>query len=57
MTFFSLAVGKSKTLVDRPVLGFGKTTITVEVTCVEGVSATQTKTGRVFLFFVLGVQY
>ena len=36
--------------------GFGKTTITVEVTCAEGTSATKTATGTVFLFFILGVK-
>jgi hypothetical protein len=38
------------------VFGFGKTTITVYAECAEGVSATGTVSGFVFLFFVLGVK-
>ena len=38
------------------VFGFGKPTFTVAVSCAEGVSATQTATGFVLLFFVLGVK-
>jgi uncharacterized repeat protein (TIGR01451 family) len=41
---------------DKPLLGFGKTTIKVDVTCAEGASMTQTKTGTIFLFFVLELQ-
>jgi len=54
-TVTSLVVGASTTAKDRPVLGFGKITIQVKVTCAEGVSMTQTRTGRVFLFFVLNM--
>jgi subtilisin family serine protease len=55
-TIPSLAIGASTTVKDAPILGFGKTTIQLEVTCAEGASATQTATGFVFLFFVLGVK-
>lgn len=55
-TLIGLTVGESKTIVDKPILGFGKTTIHVAVSCAEEVSATQTKTGTVILFFVIGIQ-
>jgi len=54
-TILCLAAGGSTDITDSPILGFGKTTITVEVTCKQGVSATQTATGRVILFWVKGV--
>jgi subtilisin family serine protease len=55
-TVTSLATGASTTVKDAPIIGFGKTTIKLEVTCAEGGSATQSKTGKVFLFFVFGVK-
>jgi hypothetical protein len=55
-TLLPLDPGASKTIKDTPILGFGKTTIKVEVTCAEGISATQTKTGFIILFFVIGVK-
>jgi hypothetical protein len=55
-TITSLAAGAPATVKDKPIFGFGKTTIQVEVTCAEGVSVTKTATGIVFLFFVLGVK-
>jgi PKD repeat protein len=55
-TIASLAAGASETIKDSPVIGFGKTTILVEVSCAEGVSATQSKTGTILLFFVLGIK-
>jgi hypothetical protein len=55
-TILSLAVGASATAKDVPILGFGKTTIKLEVSCAEGQSATKSATGTVFLFFVLGVK-
>jgi hypothetical protein len=55
-TVTSLAAGESATAKDSPILGFGKTTIKVDITCEEGVSATQIKTGTVILFFILGVK-
>jgi hypothetical protein len=55
-TIPSLAAGASATAKDSPIIGFGKTTIKLEVTCAEGQSATQTGTGTIFLFFVLGVK-
>lgn len=55
-TITSLAAGASATAKDSLILGFGKTTIKLEVTCAEGASATQTATGIVLLFFVLGVK-
>jgi thermitase len=48
--------GAFVTIKDTPIIGLGKTTINVEVTCAEGVSVTQTKTGIVLLCFVLGVK-
>jgi hypothetical protein len=54
-TITSLVAGTSDTVKDSPIVGFGKTTIKLEVTCAEGVSATQSKTGTVILFFVIGV--
>jgi hypothetical protein len=41
---------------DTPILGFGKTTIQVNVTCAEGRSVTKSVTGTVFLFLFLGVK-
>ena len=38
------------------VFGLGKTTINVNATCAEGSSATKTATGKIFLFFMLGVK-
>jgi hypothetical protein len=55
-TITSLTAGTSSTVKDTPILGFGKTTILLEVTCNEVVSATLTKTGTVILFFVIGVK-
>jgi outer membrane protein assembly factor BamB len=55
-TIASLAAGASETIKDSPVIGFGKTTILVEASCAEGVSATQSKTGIILLFFVLGIK-
>ncbi len=55
-TVLSVAAGASTTVKDTPTLGFGKTTIKVEVTCAEGVSVTKSVAGTVFLFFVLGVK-
>ncbi len=54
-TIPSLAIGKSAIAKDSPVLGFGKATILLEVTCGEGVSVTQMKTGTIILFFIIGV--
>jgi thermitase len=55
-TLVPMEPGNSITVKDTPIVGLGRTTILVNVTCAEGVSATQTKTGRVFLFFVFGVK-
>ena len=55
-TVIKLVAGASTTIKDTPIFGFGKTTIKVEISCAEGASATQTKTGTVILFFVLGVK-
>jgi hypothetical protein len=52
----SLTTGESRTIKDTPILGFGKITIQLDVTCAEGTPATQTKTGTVILFFVVGVK-
>jgi hypothetical protein len=54
-TVISLAAGVSMTVKDTPILGFGKTTLTVDVTCAEGTSVSKSATGTVFLFFVLGI--
>jgi hypothetical protein len=55
-TLVPIEPGATVTIKDTPILGFGKTTIKVDVTCAEGTSASQTKTGIVVLFFVLGVK-
>jgi glycosyltransferase involved in cell wall biosynthesis len=55
-TIASLTTGASTTIKDSPILGFGKTTIKVDITCAEGASRTQTKTGTIVLFFVLELQ-
>jgi PKD repeat protein len=55
-TSLPLEPNATATFKDTPILGFGKTTIQVEVTCAEGVSVTKSATGTVFLFFVLGVK-
>jgi hypothetical protein len=55
-TSLPLRPGAIVTIKVKPIIGFGKTTIKVDVTCAEGASATQTKTGIVILFFVLGVK-
>jgi PKD repeat protein len=52
----SLEQNATATFKDVPVLGFGKTTIQVEVTCAEGITVSKSVTGTVFLFFVLGVK-
>jgi len=54
-TILSLATGAKTTVKDTPILGFGKTTLTVDVTCAEGTSVSRSVTGTVFLFFVLGI--
>ncbi len=51
----SLSPGGSATVKDSPIVGFGKTSIKLEVTCAEGQSTTQT-TGTIFVVFVLGVK-
>jgi hypothetical protein len=55
-TITSLAAGSSAIATDKPILGFGKTTIQIDVTCAEGATVTKTATGFVFLFFILGVK-
>lgn len=55
-TITSLSAETPSTVIDKPILGFGKTTIQVDVTCAEGVSVTKSVTGTVFVFFVLGVR-
>jgi PKD repeat protein len=52
----SLEPNATTSFKDSPILGIGKTTIQVNVTCAEGVTITKSATGTVFLFFVLGVQ-
>ena len=52
----SLAPGETTTFKDAPILGLGKTTIEVEITCAEGVSFTKSVQGTVFLLFVLGIK-
>jgi hypothetical protein len=52
-TITTLAAGAPAIIKDKPIFGFGKTTIQVEVTCAENVSVTKIATGKVFLFFVL----
>ncbi len=54
-TVISLAAGASTTAKDALILGFGKTTLKVDVTCAEGTSVSKSATGVVFLFFVLGI--
>jgi hypothetical protein len=53
-TVISLPAGASTTVKDTLILGFGKTTLTVEVACAEGASVSKSTTGMVILFFVLG---
>jgi subtilisin family serine protease len=48
--------GDAVTINDAPILGFGKTIIKVDVTCAEGISVAQIKTGTVILFFVIKVK-
>jgi subtilisin family serine protease len=55
-TLAPLEPGATMTIKDTPVIGVGRTIIKVDVSCNEAVSATQTKTGTVILFFVLGVK-
>jgi hypothetical protein len=55
-TSLPLRPGATATIKVKPIIGFGKTTIKVEVTCSEGVSFTKSVPGTVFLFFVLGVK-
>jgi hypothetical protein len=55
-TITSLAAGTSATVKDKLIIGLGKTTITLDVSCAEGTSATQTAAGTIFLFFILGVK-
>jgi hypothetical protein len=55
-TSLPLEPNTTATFKDTLILGLGKTTIQVEVTCAEGVSVTKSATGTVFLFFVLGVK-
>lgn len=40
---------------ERLIIGLGRITITVRVTCDEGVSETKDASGRIFLFFLFGV--
>ena len=44
------------TIKDKLIVGFGKITIQVELTCVEGVTRKETRTGMLFLFYVFGVK-
>ncbi len=55
-TILSLKTGSSSTIKDKPIIGLGKTTIQVEVTCAEGTSVTQTAKGTIFLFLVGGTK-
>jgi len=55
-TILSLAVGAKVTVKDVPIIGFGKTTIKLDVSCAEGQSTTKSATGTVVLFFVLRVK-
>jgi len=41
--------------VKATIFGFGKTTITVNVTCAEGSTAEKIATGKVFMIFVFGI--
>jgi hypothetical protein len=51
-----LAVGNQSIVsTDKLLLGFGKITISVRVSCDEGVSLTKNASGRVFLFLIVGV--
>jgi hypothetical protein len=54
-TILSLAISKETTVKDIPLVGFGKATITLDVSCAEGQAASKATTGTVLLFFVLGV--
>jgi hypothetical protein len=54
-TLASLAVGDQATIKDSLIIGFGRTIIKVEVTCAEGASTIQTKTGFVVLFYLIGL--
>jgi uncharacterized repeat protein (TIGR01451 family) len=52
----SLEPSATTTFKDTPIIGFGKTTIQIDVTCAEGITVSQSATGFVFLFFVFGVK-
>jgi hypothetical protein len=54
-TTISLEPAATAILKDSPILGLGKTTIQIEVTCAEGITVTKSVAGTVFLFFVIGV--
>jgi subtilisin family serine protease len=51
-----LEPGATVTIKDKPIVGFGKITVHVELTCAEGVTMTETRTGMLFLFYVFGVK-
>jgi hypothetical protein len=51
-----LAVGnQSSVTTDKLLVGLGKITISVQVSCDEGVSVTKNATGHLFLFLIVGI--
>jgi subtilisin family serine protease len=54
-TLAPLQPGATMTIKDTPILGIGKTTIQVDVTCNEAISTTQTATATIILFFAVGL--
>jgi FG-GAP repeat/PKD domain len=55
-TVLTVAAGASTTVKDIPVLGFGKTTVKLDVTCEEETSGSKSVTATVLMFFVFGVK-
>lgn len=52
----SLPAGNSTIIVDKPVFGFGRITITVTVEVPDGEPVTKTATGFLLLFLVVGIK-
>ena len=56
VTFPSIAVGETKEAHLGMIFGFWKTTITVSISCDEGVSQNSTHTALILLFFICGIK-
>jgi PKD repeat protein len=54
-TILSIPGGGSEIIIDRPVFGFGKITITVSIEVPDSEPVTKTATGTLFFFMILGV--